>query len=221
MDKRDMRRNILIFVMLGLSIVDTLIALFKQRSGILTGLLKPAIVSLQFKTLRSNFALLMLNIKDSAVTLSVIFLFILYFSFFASLIFYSTFEGTAITNRISDSYWAFTVLLTTENYPDVMLLAYNSRYYSVFFFLVFVVIGVFYLLSILLAIVFDNYKNRVKQLGQQKICERIKYIKIIFDKFDEEELTYLTYDQAKDFFQFVLDLDFKKKKHRKTFVRII
>ena len=34
-------------------------------------------------------------------------------------------------------------------------------------------------------------------------------------------MTYLTYDQAKDFFEFVLDLDFKKRKHRKTFVRII
>lgn len=50
---------------------------------------------------------------------------------------------------------------------------------------------------------------------------RITYIKMFFDSFDKASLGYLNYKQARDFFQQVLNLNFRKRNHRKTIVRII
>ena len=149
--------------------------------SIVTELLRPVIIVLMFQTLRANCAVIVLNLKDSIVTLSLIFVFVLYFAFFGNLLFTSTFEDYAVTSTLQSSYWQFLVLLTTENYPDVFLLAYMNSWFSLFFFWVFIVIGIFYLTSILLAIVFDNYKRRVEEISQRKLNQRLHYVNIFYD----------------------------------------
>lgn len=47
------------------------------------------------------------------------------------------------------------------------------------------------------------------------------YISAFFDAYDEAGNGWLTLKQAKDFFAFVCDLNYKKYNHRKTFVRIM
>lgn len=47
--------------------------------------------------------------------------------------------------------------VTTENYPDIMMPAYNSNKGSIVFFATFLMIGVFYILPMLLATVMDSY----------------------------------------------------------------
>jgi len=59
--------------------------------------------------------------------------------------------------------------LTTENFPDLLLLPYEEAYYSSIFFLVFNVLAIFYLESILLSIVFDNYKKRIEAISERKL----------------------------------------------------
>lgn len=55
------------------------------------------------------------------------------------------------------------ILLTTANFPDVMLPAYNAhRVYSLYF-IGYLIIGLYFLQNILLAIVFDNYKKRITE----------------------------------------------------------
>ena len=46
-----------------------------------------------------------LNCKDSIITLTAIFLVVLYFAYFATLIFYTTFEGLTTTPDVFDSYF--------------------------------------------------------------------------------------------------------------------
>lgn len=109
------------------------------------------------------------NLKDSAVTLLIIFTYVMYFAFFANFLFFSSFEGTMVFGTFQDSLWEFTVLLSTENFPDVMLLSYQANLLSAFVFVLFVVIGIFYLLSLLLSIVFDKYKQRTQAIGREKL----------------------------------------------------
>lgn len=49
------------------------------------------------------------------------------------------------------------VLLTTENYPELMLPAFNITEWSFIYFGSFLYVGVFFLTSIVLAIVVDSY----------------------------------------------------------------
>ena len=155
--------------------------------------MRPWVVILSFAHLRSTFSLIFINIKDSIVTLTIIFMFLLYFAFFASFIFFSSLQGTTFTNDLGESYWQFDVLFTTENFPDFVLPAYDTHFYSIVFFMLFICIVVFYMSSILLSIVFDNYKERINEISKEKLEKRIHYIKIFYDTFDEENLGYLTY----------------------------
>jgi len=53
-------------------------------------------------------------------------------------------------------------LLTTANYPDVMLPAYHHTIASFLFFAAFLILGLFILLNLVLAIVFNSYKERLE-----------------------------------------------------------
>lgn len=165
--------------------------------------------------------MIFLNLKDSAVTLLIIFIYTVYFAFFGNFLFFSSFEGLTVFGNFGDSLWEFTVLLTTENFPDVMLLSYQANLFSAFIFIIFIVIGIFYLLSILLSVVFEKYKKRVEKIGRQKLEQRLTYIRILFDSHDTDGLGYLTYSQARNFFAQVLELNTKKPNHRRTFYRIL
>lgn len=49
------------------------------------------------------------------------------------------------------------VLLTTENYPEIMMPAFNVTEWSFFYFGLFLYVGVFFLTAIVLAIIVDSY----------------------------------------------------------------
>mmetsp|Transcript_6977 Transcript_6977/g.10840 ORF Transcript_6977/g.10840 Transcript_6977/m.10840 type:complete len:232 (-) Transcript_6977:1399-2094(-) len=53
-------------------------------------------------------------------------------------------------------------LLTTANYPNVMLNAMDSSLFNVIFFIVFLVVGLFIFLNLALATVFNSYKERIE-----------------------------------------------------------
>ena len=75
--------------------------------------------------------------------------------------------------------------------------------------------------NVLLAIVFDNYKKRVVKMSESKIQKRMTFIKMYYEQFDPDDLGYLTYKQARNFFQQVLEMNFKRKAHRQRFVQVI
>jgi len=182
-DKHDKIRNIFILFLLATSFINSIIVMStnERRGNYVTDFLRPVVVVLLFKTQRSNFTLIGQTLKDSAITLILIFAYVAYFAFFATMLFYTTFEGVAVTQSTAASYWQFLVLLTTENYPDMFLIAYNANWISVLFFWVFIIFGIFYLLSILLATVFQNYKHRVEEISRRKLEQRLTLIEMFYD----------------------------------------
>ncbi|KAL8621516.1 hypothetical protein ACOMHN_026188 [Nucella lapillus] len=63
---------------------------------------------------------------------------------------------------IQDSFINLFVLLTTANYPDVMMPAYSvSRFYA-FFFIVYLSLELYFLMNLLLAVVYDTFSNLEK-----------------------------------------------------------
>ena len=225
-ENKDKVRVIALFVMLGMSFLDSAIQLASGSSNLygifyLTDLLRPWVVICSFAHLRSSLSLIFLNVRDSFVTLLILFIFLGYFAFFGQVIFFASLQGATLMNDFGDSYWEFDVLFTTENFPDFVLPAYDTHYYSIIFFMLFIFIAVYFMGGILLSIVFDNYKNRIEEMSKEKLENRIHYIKIFYDMYDDENLGYLTYKQARDFFEQVLNLNYLKRKHRKTIVRII
>ena len=68
-----------------------------------------------------------------------------YFAAFGNFIFEANMEGVMVFDNFWDSYYNMFVCLTTENYPDVMLIAqYDNAFYCLFF-VIFILGGVFFL----------------------------------------------------------------------------
>ena len=65
-----------------------------------------------------------------------------------------------VFDTMSNSYWGMFVCFTTENYPDVMLLAQQKSAWYCLFFIAFILTGTFFLSSVLLGVIFDNFKKR-------------------------------------------------------------
>ena len=51
-------------------------------------------------------------------------------------------------------------LLTTANFPDVMLPKYHNNYFSMLFFIIYLLVGLYFLTNLLLASVFSKFKDR-------------------------------------------------------------
>ena len=73
-----------------------------------------------------------------------------------------------------------------------MLEAYNTSTWYTIFFIIFVIFGVFFLMNVLLAVIFDNYKRRVQWTSMNRGKERMEYIERFFAKYDEGDKGWLT-----------------------------
>ena len=160
------------------------------RCGILTGypyvnnLLRPWVCIIFFSSIRENLKCVAYDFKDSIVVLFCIFFYILYFASIGYFIVEGSFQGFSDFDTIGDTYYSLVVLITTSNFPDIMLSAYNTNTLFTIYFIVFITFGVFFLMNVLLAVIFDNYKRRVEWNSLNRGKERVKHIEKFFDKYD-------------------------------------
>ena len=151
-------------MVVSVAMLDIIIALALFEKQFVANLLRPIIVVLMYRSQQDFFALVALNIKDSFAMLLVLMIWVLYFAAIGNYLFRDLFEGYSQFDSFSSSYWAMFVCLTTENFPDVMLLAQEHSTWYTLFFIVFILVGCFYLMSVLLAVIFDNFKRRMEIL---------------------------------------------------------
>ena len=76
------------------------------------------------KSIRKNIVHLLKDLYDSGVILIFIFLYIITWAVFMGFIFRNSVEGYFYFKDISSSFYSMMILLTTANFPDVMLPAY-------------------------------------------------------------------------------------------------
>lgn len=90
---------------------------------------------------------------------------LLFFMFIFSILgfyLFSQIPGDQYFSTIQDSFISLFILLTTANYPDVMLPAYSvSRFYALFF-IIYLSLELYFLMNLLLAVVYDTFSNLEK-----------------------------------------------------------
>mmetsp|Transcript_13614 Transcript_13614/g.21305 ORF Transcript_13614/g.21305 Transcript_13614/m.21305 type:complete len:136 (+) Transcript_13614:673-1080(+) len=86
--------------------------------------------------------------------------FILYYAWMGQRLFSGTLEGVQFFNTFGDSFFNMLVLMTTSNYPDIMLPAYQRSRLACIYFISYLIIGLFLLMNLLLAIFYSNFKSR-------------------------------------------------------------
>jgi hypothetical protein len=108
-------------------VIDLLYSMITTRCPYWNNAFKPVVVLLFLPTIRNNLKTVVLDLKDSMPVLMIIFAFIFFFSFSGYFFFQGTLEGVTTFPNISRSYYNMLILLTTANFPDVMLPAYNYK----------------------------------------------------------------------------------------------
>lgn len=152
-----------------LSTIDLIFSSIKDNYPYFSNLMRPVVVMIMMRQVRQAFLSILLDIKDSLTILLAIFVYILFFSIFAEFLFKDSFEGFALMPDLSNSYYQLLILLTTCNFPNIMLPAYNAKRSNSIFFLVYLMIGLHFLFKVLLAVIFDNYRRRLEARSSNEI----------------------------------------------------
>ena len=75
--------------------------------------------------------------------------------------------------------------MTTSNYPDVMLPAYQASRPMCIFFIIYLFVGLFVIMNLLLAIIFNIFKDNYSGDLAQAEEKRTEYMKMRFDQISE------------------------------------
>mmetsp|Transcript_93240 Transcript_93240/g.240975 ORF Transcript_93240/g.240975 Transcript_93240/m.240975 type:complete len:760 (-) Transcript_93240:232-2511(-) len=130
----------------------------------LSGLFRPVAFLLFTKPLREAAGRLLRAIPGFADALLSLLLCILFFAWTGLVVFRGTPEGKEQFNGWQGAIANLWVLFTTANNPGVWLPAYAAQKLAFLFFFMFLVISLFLLSNVLLAAVYDSYKDELKTM---------------------------------------------------------
>ena len=87
--------------------------------------IRPVLFTLTIRSVKSFWRRYILVIKGSAPMVAFILVYVFYFAWMGSRLFSGTIEGVETFSNLNDSFFYMFVLLTTSNFPDVMLPSYG------------------------------------------------------------------------------------------------
>ncbi|KAL4585328.1 hypothetical protein LXL04_009946 [Taraxacum kok-saghyz] len=151
---------------------------------------------LNIRDLRNSLAVMAGMLNTYLNVLALWLLFLLFSSWLAYVIFEDTQQGTTVFMSYPATLYHMFVLFTTSNNPDVWIPAYkSSRWYSIFFIL-YVLLGVYFVTNLILAVVYDCFKRElVKQVGE-KDQMKTRMLSTAFHLIDERVIGFVDKDQC-------------------------
>ncbi|OQS07020.1 two pore calcium channel protein 1 [Thraustotheca clavata] len=90
--------------------------------------------------------------------ISLVVVHVCFFGWLATILFQDTAEGLTMSSYLESS-WQMLILLTTANFPDVMMPAYSNSRWQAFFFIIFLCFGLFFAMNLILAQIFTNFQT--------------------------------------------------------------
>ncbi|XP_070205639.1 two pore channel protein 1-like [Littorina saxatilis] len=150
--------------MLFLMVTESIIVLVRQTNHFrVTRALRPVFLihSHYCKGMRRIARQILLSLPPILDMIILLLFFMLIFSILGFYLF-SPIPQDPYFKTIQDSFINLFILLTTANYPDVMMPAYAvSRFYA-FFFIIYLSLELYFLMNLLLAVVYDTFSNLEK-----------------------------------------------------------
>ena len=132
-------------------------------------LVRPLVIIVFSKQVRDRSKEIFIFLKQAVAVLSAIFCFVLFSSILFYTLFKATYQGSSIFPDIETTYYQLLILLTTANFPDVMLPAYNIYYLSAWIFVVYFIIAFYFLFNILIASIFTMFAERLERKARDRI----------------------------------------------------
>ena len=169
-----------------ISVIEMLLVIlpfiYAVRYPWISAFIRPFYLIIQTRLLRGYVKRYFLVMKDSMPMVLFIIVFIIYFSWMLQRYFSGTLEGVQYFDNFSNSFYNMLVLITTSNFPDIMLPAYQINRFDAIFFIIYLIIGLFLCMNLLLAIFYSNFKQRFEETLGKSEQERSDYL---YNKFKE------------------------------------
>ncbi|KAI3765444.1 hypothetical protein L2E82_15477 [Cichorium intybus] len=156
---------------------------------------------LNIRDLRDSLVVLAGMLGTYLNVLALFLLFLLFSSWLAYVIFEDTEQGTKVFMSYPATLYQMFVLFTTSNNPDVWIPAYKSSRSSSIFFVLYVLLGVYFVTNLILAVVYDSFKIELVKQVNTKDQMRTRILRKAFDLIDEKSVGTLDKKQCIELFE--------------------
>lgn len=195
-----------LFVVLAL---DTLVnAIYVIPSGFIVSLpfrlapyLRIALIVVNVRGLRDCMKTLVGVVPDFLDIAALLGLYLLFSSWLAYVLFEDTIQGKSIFTTYSTTLYQMSILFTTSNNPDVWLPAYKSSRFTSLFFILYILFGVYFIMNLILAVVYDSFKGQLAKLLINEEDKRQQVLSAAFKLIDEQGRGYLDVPQCAKLFK--------------------
>ncbi|OQS05455.1 two pore calcium channel protein 1 [Thraustotheca clavata] len=150
--------DILLIMALKRKFLYLVVAQYKERLATKSAIFFRLIIfCATFQTVRSTYCKMYKVLAKVQHIISLVVVYVCFYGWLATILFQDTAEGVTMSSYVESS-WQMLILLTTANFPDVMMPAYNKSRWQAIFFIFFLCFGLFFLMNVILAQVFSNFQ---------------------------------------------------------------
>ncbi|KAJ8749227.1 hypothetical protein K2173_018703 [Erythroxylum novogranatense] len=151
---------------------------------------------ISIRDLQRSILILFGMLKTYFNVLALWLLFLLFSSWLAYVMFEDTQQGKLVFTSYGTTLYQMFILFTTSNNPDVWIPAYKASRWYCLFFVLYVLLGVYFVTNLILAVVYDSFKSQLAKQVSQMDCMRRRMLTKAFSLIDKQNMGFLNKEQC-------------------------
>ncbi|KAF3659657.1 Two pore calcium channel protein 1 [Capsicum baccatum] len=151
---------------------------------------------LNIRELRDSFFILAGMLRTYLNVVALTALFLLFSSWLGYVLFEDTQQGKKKFTSYGTTLYQMFVLFTTSNNPDVWIPAYKESRWFCLFFVLYVLLGVYFVTNLVLAVVYDSFKSELVKQVAEKDRRKLRTLKKAFTLIDDSNNGFLDKKQC-------------------------
>ncbi|KAK7855057.1 two pore calcium channel protein 1 [Quercus suber] len=151
---------------------------------------------LNFRELRATIDILAGMLSTYLNVMALGLLFLLFSSWLAYVMFEDTQQGKTVFTSYGTTLYQMFVLFTTSNNPDVWTPAYKASRWFCLFFVLYILLGVYFVTSLILAVVYDSFKGQLAKQVSVMDSTRRRILEKAFNLIDKNNHGFLDKEQC-------------------------
>ncbi|XP_050248304.1 two pore calcium channel protein 1-like isoform X3 [Quercus robur] len=156
---------------------------------------------LNFRELRATIFILAGILDTYLNVLALGLLFLLFSSWLAYVMFEDTQQGKIVFTSYGTTLYQMLILFTTSNNPDVWIPAYKASRWFCLFFVLYVLLGVYFITNLILAVVYDSFKDQFAKQVSVMDSTRRQILEKAFNLIDKDNHGFLDKEQCIKLFE--------------------
>jgi two pore calcium channel protein len=143
-------------------IADNLIVIYTYDVTYFSQFARPFVFFLFMRSVRETIVKMIHVVWDSKGVIGLLIMLLLFYSGIGMVLYKDSDEGKLYFSSFGEAFWNMLILLTSTNFPDVMLPVYQQNRWMCWFFVSFLLLGMFFLMNAVIDVFYHSYRKQVK-----------------------------------------------------------